>query len=205
MKQQLYVQSSNITLKRLMKQIKRSIVASLVGATVLFSSCKNDVKKIAQFETQEYPYLSSYNLKVTRTDSAKVQGTLEAPELHQYKYDPKKPYTEFPQGCVITRLNEETGELSRLSCKYAILHEKEQLYEAKINVVVSNGAGDTLKSEQLFWDAKKKLIYTDQFVQLISKNSVLSGTGFRSSQDLSNPEFDNLSGEVEFEQEEAQQ
>lgn len=175
-----------------------------MGAAMLFSSCKNDVKKIEILQKKEYPYLSSYNLKVTTTDSTKVQGTLETPELHQYKYDPKNPYTEFPKGCVVSQLNEETGELAKLSCKYAILHEREELYEAKINVVVSNGAGNTLKSEQLFWDKKKQIIYTDQYVQLIGENSVISGTGFRSKQDLSNPEFDNISGQVEFEMKDQQ-
>jgi hypothetical protein len=38
-----------------------------------------------------------------------------------------------------------------------------ELWEAKDSVVVINQAGEILNTEQLFWDERNKIIYSEQF------------------------------------------
>jgi len=69
---------------------------------------------------------------------------------------------------------------SNISATYGKHYIKKELWEAKQNVVAVSERGDTLKTELLYWDEKKDLIYTDQYVKIIQKEHIITGIGFES-------------------------
>lgn len=121
---------------------------------------------------------------------------LKTPELHIYDRNTKEPFEEFPQGCTIMKMDNAQRVTSGLDCKYAKHFVREKLWEAKINVVATNEKGDTLKTEQLFWDEKKEIIYTDQFVRLSTAGKIITGIGFEANQDLSDYDVKNIKGRI---------
>jgi len=60
------------------------------------------------------------------------------------------------------------------------------LYEGRGNVIIVNEKGDSLKSEQLFWNKKNKTVYTSKEVYLISKegDSLTAKNGLQATDDL---------------------
>ena len=108
----------------------------------------------------------------------------------------KEPYTEFPKGVIITQYDSRMNIISNITSQYAKYFNKDDRWEAKNNVVAVNQKGDTLKTEYLVWDKKKARIYSDQFVKIIGKDQVTTGTSFESNQDFSEYTFKNLKGQM---------
>ncbi|TKG92305.1 LPS export ABC transporter periplasmic protein LptC [Puteibacter caeruleilacunae] len=196
MKQQQLEPSNHLILH--MKYCMQSIVILLCGITMLFSSCKNDVEKVKDFgDGGKLPFFSAKDFETVYSDSAQTRFLMRTPELNSYK-DDKEEYDEFPQGVFIQEYDAQRNPGSSLKCDYAKHIKKEKLWEARINVVATNGEGDTLKTEQLFWDEQKQKVYTDNFVRFITKDRMITGTGFEADQDLSDADVKNIKGTIKF-------
>ena len=66
----------------------------------------------------------------------------------------------------------------------------------KRNVEVMNAKGEQLITEQLTWDARKKKIYTTEFVKIITKDEILWGEGLEADESFSHFEIKNVQGQV---------
>jgi LPS export ABC transporter protein LptC len=85
---------------------------------------------------------------------------------------------------------------SHITSRYAKYFDNEDRWDAKNDGVAINPKGDTLKTEYLVWDRKKEKIYSDQFVKIIQKDQVTTGTSFESNQDFTEYTFKNLKGQM---------
>ncbi|MCK5691446.1 MAG: LPS export ABC transporter periplasmic protein LptC, partial [Bacteroidales bacterium] len=72
------------------------------------------------------------------------------------------------------------------------------------NVVAKNFEnGDALYTEELFWDEKEEVIYSDSYTRVHSEENTLYGKkGFRSNQNLSNWQLIGSSGTINVKDEE---
>jgi len=149
---------------------------------LFLSSCqKNDIKQIASFSHPPgAPEIVAENLEILYSDSAIVQFQLNCPILKVYS-DEKEPFQEYPEGFKMQQFDKTGKVTTSIKADYGKHYENKNLWEAKQNVVVVTLAGDTLMSELLYWDEKKDLLYSDQFVKLIKKDKILTGVGFESS------------------------
>lgn len=94
-----------------------------------------------------------------------------------------RPYTEFRKGIHIETYNDSTHQVeSSLTANYAILLEKQQLWEAKGNVRGHNAGGNQLETEQLFWNQKSKLVYSNVDSKITQNTDVVYGDGFESDE-----------------------
>lgn len=167
---------------------KNTYVAALVmGAAILFSACENNnLEKIRAFEsTENLPVQEAYNFETFYTDSGQVRFTLKAPKLLRFEND-GQTYLEFPNGIDLVKYDENKHIISSIQADYAKQYVKEQKWEAKNNVVVTNAQGDTLKTEHLIWEEKGQRIYTDEFVKIIRADQIITGTGLESDQNMTN-------------------
>ncbi len=109
-------------------------------------------------------------------------------------------YEEYPKGILVISYDKEGKELGSITAKYAKKLEDEMLWEARDEVVIVNAEGKKLETEQLFWDMKKKIIYSDRYSRLSDKGQILEGNGgFVSDQNLEHPVFKRTTGRVEVE------
>lgn len=182
MKQLKFVQRINLNFQKILKSI-----ASLFGVAMLFCSCNNNnVSQIREFSHPPgAPEVVSHNIEILYSDSAVIRFKLNAPLLKIYQ-DEDEPFTEFPEGFRITQYNSQEKVTSIISALYGKNYEKKSIWEARQNVVAVTELGDTLKTELLFWDEKKDIIYSDQFVKIIQKDRIITGTGFESDFQLKN-------------------
>jgi LPS export ABC transporter protein LptC len=159
-------------------------------------SCENDIQQIKKFASSaDLPKISAEDYEVLFYDSTLIKSKLQTPEMIIHDNE-KQPYTEFPKGVKITQYDNKMKVTSFITSQYAKYFEADERWEAKNNVVAINQKGDTLKTEYLVWDKKKGKIYSNQFVKIIQKDQVSTGTSFESNQDFSVISLKNLKGQM---------
>lgn len=174
----------------------RSIII-LLGVVMLLS-CKNDIKQVEALpdETNQ-PEMLGYELELVYSDSARIKYRVLTPEYVKTAEGVEK-YEEFPKGIHVISYDEAGKVIGSIKAKYAKKLEEAMLWEARNQVEVINAEGKKLETEQLFWDMKEETIYSNRYTKLTSGNQILEGnTGFTSDQNLNNPVFFGITGQVE--------
>lgn len=175
------------------KQFKFLFIA-LLG--IVSASCENNIDVIKLFGSPEkLPDVTMSNVETIYSDSAKVKGRLTAPELHIYNRTDKK-YTEFPKGLRVYFYNDSTHVNAEVSANYGITHEETGIFEARNNVIVKNTKGERLNTEQLFWDRKKKIIYTRKYCVITTADGLqqIGEQGMEASETFENRKLFGASG-----------
>lgn len=179
----------------------KSIVI-LFGITMLFS-CENKISEIDKLTSKD---ISTDNhietLDMIYTDSGIVKLRLKAP-LAIIHEEEEQPYKEFPDGLEVFFFKDrDTIVENYLKANYGINYEKKDLTEVRGNVIVVNDKGDTLKTEKLFWDSKKKLIFSDELVRILQKDQVIIGEdGFEADESFTYYSIKNSSGDINVDDE----
>jgi LPS export ABC transporter protein LptC len=175
--------------------IKNSCIAVLVmGAAILFYACEDNIDQIKAFSSPEnLPVQEAIDFETLSTDSGLIRNLMRAPLLLQFENEGKSFY-EFPKGIEILKYDVNKVVVSSIRADYAKQFPKEGKWEAKNNVVLTNAAGDSLKTEHLILEEKSQKIYTDEFVKIIREDQVITGVGLVSNQDMSNWKIKNPKG-----------
>lgn len=174
-------------------------IAVLFGAVMLFS-CKNDIERVNELVDENVrPEMVGHQLELIYSDSARIKYKVETPEYIKTTQGTEK-YEEFPQGIYVVTFDETGKEIASIRARYAKKLEDEMLWEARDEVVVINAEGKKLETEQLFWDMKKEMIYSERYTKLTSDGQILEGnSGFKSDQNLNDPVFYGITGKVKVE------
>ena len=166
-----------------MKRFKKKYLFILCVFLCSFYSCKNDLKKVNILTIKdESPYESGKNVEILYTVDGKPDMKLKSPILNKYAENDKPSHTELPKGVEIYFYNEQQHVKSFLTANYAIDYENKKIMEARNNVVVKNEKGEILNTEHLTWDQNKKLIFSDKFVKITTKDEILYGEGMESDE-----------------------
>lgn len=176
----------------------RSITVLL--GTVVLLSCKNDIQDVNRVASDDVrPEMTGEELVMIYSDSARIKYKVITPEYKKVTQG-KEKYEEFPQGIYVISYDDAGQESGSIKSKYAKKLEDEMLWEARNEVVIINADGKKLETELLYWDMNKKLIYSDRYVKLTADGQIIEGNnGFKSDQDLNNPVFYGITGQVEVE------
>ena len=177
----------------------RSITVLL--GTVMLLSCKNDPQEVAEIvATNVGPDMVGYDLVMTYSDSARIQYKMITAEHLQFTESEEK-YDEFPKGIYIIYYDKRGHEIGSIEANYARNSEDGLLWEARDEVVVINVKGEKMETEQLFWDRKKEMIYTDRYAKLTdASGQIMEGNaGFESDQNMTAPVFRKVTGQMEVE------
>lgn len=173
------------------------IAVPVLGTAILFFACKqNDIEKIKAFSTPEnLPILEATDFETLSTDSGTIRFSLKAKKLLRFDND-GKIFHEFPEGLLLIKYDEHQKIMSSIQADYAKEFIKEEKWEAKNNVIVTNEKGDSLKTEHLIWDEKNGTIFTEEYVKIISTDKVITGTGLTSDQNMQNWKIKNPKGVI---------
>jgi len=182
--------------------IYKSIVV-LLGATMLLS-CENNIKEVESLTVQEIrPELYGENVEFIYTDSTRIQYKAFAIEFLQMKTE-EEEYNEFPKGGNVISYNEDGTQAWQIKSNYAKNLVEDQLWELRNDVVAVSDDGKTINTELLYWDQKKKEIYSDQYVRITEKDGqMLEGNSFTADDKLNRIILSRVSGEVFLEDESA--
>ena len=178
------------------------LVALLVaGSAILLFSCD---KPPAAASGGDEALMTEYSehLSVIMSENGRRSYFFKAPLLEGYTLV-KEPYREFRKGIEITTYQDDslTTVDAVLTANYAIYYENRELWEAKGNVVVEKSDGKTLYTQQLFWNARTKKIYSNVDSKIVQNNGrdVFIGEGFESDEEFKDWRFRRMKGRMEVE------
>jgi len=167
---------------------KHSITTALLVVVVLLSllSCKEkyiDFTDAVKDRTM-LPQLHATDVATVVSDSGITRYRINTPQWDIYdKAEP--PYWEFPLGIHLERFDEQLNVDANVHCDYAKFNEREQLWELKGNVRATNLMGELFETEQLFWNQRTELIYSDSLIKVTKAEAIIIGVGFQSNQQMS--------------------
>ena len=180
------------------RSISFSVALLFAASAILLFGCKQ--KKSASVEdVQNMMTQQSENLRLVYSKNGHLSYRFETPLLERYELA-QEPYMEFRKGVKVETYNDTTHRIeSTLTANYAIFLEKQELWEAKGNVVATNAEGQKLETEQLFWNQKSGRIYSnvDSKVTQGDGESVIIGEGFESDERFQEFVFRRPKGRVE--------
>lgn len=168
------------------------IVAVLAA---LFVGCEEKVKPtvLPEIDSKTLPHQESWKSTITISDSGVVKAIINAGYIRVYE-EPRR--TILSDGVVVDFYDEEGMKTSVLTSLEASVNDVTNDLEAWGNVVVVSQSDSTvLRTERLFWDNRRALIHTPEFVRIASPHEKIQGTGFEAEQNLENYRIFKVSGE----------
>ena len=162
---------------------------------VLLASCSNDPKIVETFvSSEELPLETMKQAELLYTEKGKVKVKILAQKIERFT----KPNStvNFSDGIVVYFYNDSSIISSTLTAEQAIIDEKKEQMIAQINVELVNQKQEKLNTEQLIWDEKSNLIFTERTVKISSKEEVIFGKGFESTPDFSSYKIKNVRGNI---------
>lgn len=114
------------------------------------------------------------NVETFLSQDARIKARLTAPYMLRYLAD--SPYVEFPRTLHVDFYNDTMAMESKLDALYGKYREWEKKVYLRDSVVVINKLkGDTLKTNELWWDQNTEKFFTDKPVFIHTKDKVFYG------------------------------
>lgn len=178
------------------------VALSVAGSAILLFSCEHDPEPESEAKKEMMMTEYSENLSVVMSQNGRRSYHFKTPLLEGYALA-REPYREFPKGVEMTTYkNDSLSSVDAvLTANYAIHYQTRDLWEARGNVVVEKSDGKTLYTQQLFWNARTKKIYSNVDSKIVQNNGrdVFIGEGFESDEEFKDWRFRRMKGRMEVE------
>jgi LPS export ABC transporter protein LptC len=162
-------------------------VLYLLAIVFAICSCENNIQVINSITNRKsLPTISYTNVDGVYSDSGKPKFKLISREVNIFK-NTEKPYWVFPKGLTVYLYDSLMQIETIIKAQYALYHESEKLWEARNDVEAKNLAkNEQINTEEMFWDQKKGIIYSDKFTRIVNPDGVFTGeAGFTANETLS--------------------
>ncbi|RYD78945.1 MAG: LPS export ABC transporter periplasmic protein LptC [Sphingobacteriales bacterium] len=175
---------------------KRLYRALLIMMFAIFACDKNDLKQVEELsKAKTIPVEVSTGIDVIYTDSALLKARLKAPEMRRYLSE-EDPKIEMPKGVYVEFYDKAGAVNSRLRGDYGIRFLSKNLTKITGDVEVINLKGDTMNTEELWWDETKEKVYSQKFVKVKTKDEIILAEGFESDVTFSKYTFYKIKGVI---------
>ncbi|RPH29957.1 MAG: LPS export ABC transporter periplasmic protein LptC [Bacteroidales bacterium] len=155
----------------------------------IIASCTPSLDMINALEDKdEKATIIAKNSEIIYTESGRIKLKIFAPVTKIYQ-NTEDPYNEFPDGITVYTYSDSMEIESELTSKYAIYSDYKQLWTASNNVIAKNSKGETLNTELLYWDQKKKIIFSNEMVKITTPDGIQYGQGFISDESFNSWEI----------------
>lgn len=166
------------------------------SAFVTMQGCGEKIKPsvLPGLDSKTIPQQESWNSTIVISDSGRVQARIRSGYLE--KYDGPQD-TKLSQGITVYFYNDAGKQTSVMTAREGTVNEQTNNIEADGDVVVVSDDSTKLRSERLFWDNKRQLIYTTDYVYVNSPREKVQGRGFESDQRLRNYKIFKVTAQVQ--------
>jgi LPS export ABC transporter protein LptC len=164
-------------------RLMRSLPVGALMLGLLISGCKKAAPEASKPIEYKGPLLETSNVLTLYSDSAKLQIKYTAPLEQQFESGDKL----YPKGIKVEFYGEGgTKVRNTLSGQYGRYDKAKNLYFIRGDVRVSNEEKQqSMKTNQMYFDQVKQLIYTEDSVRIQTPTEILTGKGLTANQDFS--------------------
>jgi len=167
--------------------ITKSITAAFLAVVVLlsFASCREEKKEfIASFTNKDsVPVMDTRGMSMLISDSGITRYRLKA-QVWQVYDRRKDPYWFFPNGVYVEQFDSLLNVEASIESDTCWYYSDAKLWELRGHVKVMNRKGEKFTGEELFWNEKAHLVYSDKLMMIESDSSYVYGYGFESDQNM---------------------
>lgn len=175
---------------------KINLVAALLMGCFFISSCENSEEEIKGLTARRIGVEEGKGISINYSVGGRTKAKLTAPLM--LRYQDTVPYIEFPKTIHADFYDINLAVESKLDARYGRYMETESKVYLKDSVKLFNIKGDTLYTDELYWDRNRvgREFYTDKPVRIRTKTHLINGTGFESSQDFKDQVIRNITNSV---------
>jgi len=187
-------------MRHVRKYFRVALSLFMTGSAILLFSC--DEGSAGGSSVREEARMTEYSedLSVVMSQNGRRSYHFVTPLLEGYA-QAREPYREFRRGVKITTYQDDslTTVDAVLTSNYAIYYTDRELWEARGDVVVEKSDGKTLYTQQLFWNARTRKIYSNVDSKIVQSGGrdVFIGEGFESDEEFKDWRFRRMKGRME--------
>ncbi|MEO0898172.1 MAG: LPS export ABC transporter periplasmic protein LptC [Bacteroidota bacterium] len=178
----------------------------MISMLLLFLGCSSeDSEADKRAFMKEYDGVRSESFGVTYyfSDSARVTAELVAEHIIEKEFvEPKRQVLHLiNRGLTLNFLDARGRTQSYIKADSGSFDMNDRSGSLYGNVSMLNSNGETLETEELFWNEKKDSIFTDKLVRIETPDKIIIGKGgFRSNTEFSNYIIYGIEGEIQTEE-----
>ncbi|WPO81722.1 LPS export ABC transporter periplasmic protein LptC [Chryseobacterium sp. JJR-5R] len=174
-------------------------IACLFSCAIFFiiTSCEEDLTKNAGKQSKNFPSQIINNANIIQRDSGFVTMRAKAPIIEKYELI-DSPYTVAKRGIDIQFFDKKKPKVpGTIKAKYAKFYDYKQFYEARGNVRITTNENQRFAMQSVFWDQRKKRIYTKDtvYVTMEDGSTLIGAHGMTAKDDFSEYVFYQNSGD----------
>lgn len=167
-----------------------------VFAVTLFFGCESNFKEIQKINFSEFiPSSDADIVNLKYTDSGRVTAILVSSKMLDYA-TVDFPFTEFPKGIDVT-LFDKKAKKTFVKSNYAISYKGTNIIDLQGKVKIFTEEGQTLETEQLYFDQKNEWFFTERKFKLSDPKGTSNGQGIDFSKDFKVINSQKITGEIE--------
>jgi LPS export ABC transporter protein LptC len=166
----------------------------LVLLWTLACGCEEKIKPtvLPGLDSKTLPQQESWNSSVVLSDSGRTKAVIYAGRIREFE-SPRE--TLLDQNITVHFYGEDGNETSVLTAREGKVDEMTNNLEASGDVVVVSNDSTRLHTEKLYWDNKRQLVHTPDYVLIVSPKERVEGKGLESDQQLRNYRIFRVTGE----------
>ncbi|MEP7319047.1 MAG: LPS export ABC transporter periplasmic protein LptC, partial [Panacibacter sp.] len=139
------------------------LTAAFFTGCFFICSCENSMQEVRDLGVKKFGQEVAENVESYMSQDGKVKAKLTAPLMLRTESD-TTPVVEFPKTLHVDFYGDSINLESRLFAKYGRYLETKGTVFLRDSVIVFNIKGDTLFTNELWWDRNKEIFYTDKHV-----------------------------------------
>ncbi|MDD5149846.1 MAG: LPS export ABC transporter periplasmic protein LptC [Flavobacterium sp.] len=179
----------------LLKKNRILLIVTVITVT-LFFGCESNFKEVQKINFSEFvPTGDADNINLKYTDSGRIKAILISPKMLEYG-SVDFPFSEFPKGIDVT-IYDNKGKKTFIKSNYAVSYKTTYIIDLIGNVKITSQDGQTLETEQLYFDQKNDWFFTEKSFKFTDPKGVSNGQGIDFSKDFKVVNSQKISGEVE--------
>lgn len=171
------------------------LILSAVLAGV-FYGCEGNFKEVQKSTFAEFtPSGEAEDFNLKYTDSGRITSVLVSPKMREYA-TVKYPFTEFPSGINVT-FYDKNGRRTFVRSDYAIQYKPTSIIDLQGKVKIWNESGQTMETEQLYFDQKNEWFFTEKKFKFTDPKGVSYGEGIDFSRDFKVVNSQKITGNID--------
>lgn len=168
-----------------MTLLKKYIILPVVTvfAVTLFFGCESNFKEVQKINFSEFiPSGDADLVNLKYTDSGRITAILMSPKMLDFS-NVDFPFTEFPKGIDVT-LYDKNAKKTFIKSNYAVTYNVTNIIDLQGKVKITSQDGQTLETEQLYYDQKNEWFFTEKKFKFTDPKGVSNGEGIDFSKDF---------------------